>query len=118
MRDKAKVKAYNIEYRKLHREELLAKQRAYHWEHRDEILPKLRAYGKKRYEDIRIDLIDSHGGKCALCGYNKNLYVLEFNHMEGRDDRQTVKTKEEADKCVLLCMNCHGEHHAGGMQYV
>ena len=30
--------------------------------------------------------------------------------------RSWEKVKEEADKCILLCANCHREAHAGMLQ--
>lgn len=62
------------------------------------------------------------GGCCANCGYSKNLAVLSFHHKNpeekkfGLDARNLWgKSKseliEEANKCLLLCSNCHLEIH-------
>ena len=63
------------------------------------------------------------GGQCQLCGYEKCLQALEFHHLEssckdfGISDkgytRSWKKIKEELDKCILLCANCHREVHSG-----
>ena len=67
--------------------------------------------------------IDYKGGRCQLCGYNRCPEALEFHHLEtsGKDfgisdkgyTRSWKKIKEELDKCILLCANCHREVHTG-----
>jgi predicted nucleic acid-binding Zn ribbon protein len=61
------------------------------------------------------------GGCCQLCRYDKSVRALQFHHLsEGEKDFnissvskawQTIKN--ELDKCVLLCSNCHAEVHDG-----
>ena len=63
------------------------------------------------------------GGKCALCGYKKCEQGLEFHHFNSSKKdfgisakgytRSWRTIKEELDKCILLCSNCHREVHAG-----
>lgn len=62
------------------------------------------------------------GGKCQICGYDKYLGALEFHHLNPSNKsfeiskRQTMALdllKKEADKCILVCSNCHKEIHAG-----
>lgn len=68
------------------------------------------------------ELIAYKGGKCVVCGYNKSYQVLSFHHLDpskkdfgigGRHCNSMEVLKKEVDKCVILCMNCHGELHAG-----
>ena len=67
----------------------------------------------------RIALIKYLGGKCIKCGYDKNISVLEFHHIDAEDKDFTLSAgiknweamKKEADKCELLCSNCHREKH-------
>jgi hypothetical protein len=71
-------------------------------------------------------VIDYKGGKCIKCGYSKCIRAMTFHH---RDPSQKVFTLDqsklyqktwaeiliEADKCDLLCFNCHmEEHHSTG----
>ncbi len=60
------------------------------------------------------------GGKCFKCGYNKCEAALDFHHvlpdmksfvMSMSMTRSMDVLMAEADKCVLLCANCHREEH-------
>lgn len=70
----------------------------------------------------KLELVKSRGGKCKLCGYDRNIAVLEFHHinpdekefqldMRHLSNTSLERLKEEADKCQLLCANCHREVH-------
>lgn len=65
-------------------------------------------------------LIAYKGGKCEQCGYDKSSRALEFHHVNPAEKDFTVSKiltrsianlKEEVDKCILLCSNCHAETH-------
>ena len=66
-------------------------------------------------------LVEYKGGKCECCGYDKCIEALEFHHLDpGKKDFTISGTsrsfdilKIEADKCILVCSNCHKEIHAG-----
>jgi len=63
------------------------------------------------------------GGKCMICGYDRCLEALDFHHRDPSKKgfglsakgitRSWDKTRQEIDKCVLICANCHREIHAG-----
>ena len=66
--------------------------------------------------------IDYKGGCCKICGYNKSMSALEFHHIDPSKKDFTIskyvnkkfdKIKDELDKCVLVCANCHREIHEG-----
>ena len=75
----------------------------------------------KRRKEIRKMALEYKGNKCAICGYNKCIKALEFHHInnDGKDfgisakgyTRSWEAVKNELDKCVLLCANCHREVH-------
>jgi len=64
----------------------------------------------------------SAGGRCSVCGYDKNPAALTFYHT-GSDDKEfkldmrslSNRTLEavmsEHQKCILVCQNCHAELH-------
>lgn len=69
-------------------------------------------------------LIRYMGGECAVCGYDKYYGNLVTHHVDPTKKEYMVsrlinkchswnKILTEADKCVLVCSNCHGEIHAG-----
>ena len=67
-------------------------------------------------------LVNSLGGKCCICGYNKCLSALQFHHKNpekkdfGISDNAHIafeRALEEVKKCILVCSNCHREIHAG-----
>jgi len=85
------------------------------------------SYGKQleRGRTRKIKLVLKLGGHCMICGYARNLAALEFHHREPSSkifqlDTRTLANRNwrdveiEAEKCVLLCSNCHAEHHNPG----
>jgi len=70
---------------------------------------------------VKKELIKYKGEVCMLCGYNKCLEALHFHHINPFEKSFNISEKatfsqevrEELDKCVLLCANCHIEVHAG-----
>ena len=82
------------------------------------------SYGAQQARGLRrkLELIERMGGKCCLCGYNKNLAALVFHHMKRElkefrldmralSNRKKSRIESEIKKCILLCHNCHAEHH-------
>ena len=72
----------------------------------------------------KIKLLEMKGSKCQNCGYDKNYASLCFHHARDKkfalDLRQCANRSftsliEESNKCVVLCHNCHMEHHYPGM---
>lgn len=70
----------------------------------------------------KLQLVHLFGGKCELCGYNKNISALHFHHVDATTklfklDVRTLSNKrwdaivQEIQKCKLLCSNCHAEMH-------
>lgn len=65
------------------------------------------------------ELVEYKGGKCEICGYNKCITALHFHHKDPNEKDFSIsrksysfeKLKEEADKCILVCANCHAEIH-------
>lgn len=76
----------------------------------------------KRRRKIKLMAIEYKGGKCQICGYSKCPRALELHHINGEKEfgigdkgytRSWEKVKQELDKCVLVCANCHRELEAG-----
>jgi len=68
----------------------------------------------------KLAAIQSKGGRCQNCGYNKNIAALVFHHTDDKkfgldmrafSNRSSEILNEELEKCQLLCHNCHSEIH-------
>lgn len=68
--------------------------------------------------------VNYKGGACQICGYNKCLAALDFHHKNPAEKNgygtgalkahwTFEKNKPELDKCILVCVRCHREIHAG-----
>jgi len=76
---------------------------------------------RKRRKEVRRKAILYKGGRWQKCGYDRCVEALEFHHLESSDKdfgisskgytRSWDKIREELEKCVLLCANCHRETH-------
>ena len=72
-----------------------------------------------RRRRIKEILVTEAGGRCILCGYDRCLRALEFHHLDPSSKefglgafgltRSLAAARAEAEKCVLLCSNCHME---------
>jgi hypothetical protein len=77
---------------------------------------------QQRGRQRRQSLIQQQGGHCLHCGYSRNEAALAFHHRDPAsksfplDLRNCSNTAwptllTEAQKCLLLCLNCHAEIH-------
>lgn len=76
---------------------------------------------------LRKLAIESLGGACQICGYEKCSEALDFHHTNALEKDFNISSKlsswkriaSELKKCVLLCARCHREVHAGyhGLKY-
>jgi 5-methylcytosine-specific restriction endonuclease McrA len=72
---------------------------------------------------MKAILVAEAGGACAECGYSRSVAALQFHHLDPAHKRFSVagrgltrslaEARKEAQKCVLLCSNCHAEVEAG-----
>ena len=75
---------------------------------------------------VKKKAVEEKGSKCALCGNTYPLQVYDFHHINPNEKdfnlgnkHATVKwdiVKQEIDKCLLLCANCHRLIHSGDVQ--
>jgi transposase len=77
----------------------------------------------RRRRKVKAILVEEAGGCCCICGYRRNMRALHFHHLEPSKKRYEINAKGvaialdrlrgEAQKCVLLCSNCHAEVEDG-----
>lgn len=77
---------------------------------------------QKRRDLVKLKAIAYKGSKCQCCGYDKYPGALEFHHINPEEKdfaisakgytRSWKSVKDELDKCVMVCSNCHKEIHA------
>lgn len=72
-----------------------------------------REYHLKQYHRVRSDMITRLGGRCASCGYDKNLEI-DHRDRELKDydiskmwALSSVRLEDELAKCQILCEECH-----------
>ena len=72
----------------------------------------------QRIRQLNYDkyLKDTKQESCSICGYDKHKSVLEFHHIDPNtkvcnpasiSHSKYSKFKLEADKCIVVCANCH-----------
>jgi hypothetical protein len=74
---------------------------------------------KKRRKQRKAELVAARGGKCMDCGYSECFGALEFHHRDrqskdfglGNFGGSLPRLLDEAEKCDLVCANCHRLRH-------
>ena len=75
-----------------------------------------------RRRRVKLILVQERGGKCERCGYDKCIAALDFHHREKSEKEFGIsangstiaieRLRKEAEKCDLICANCHREVEA------
>jgi hypothetical protein len=88
----------------------------------DERKRRHRALASLKGKERKKLLVEYKGNCCSVCGYNKSIRALQFHHRNPDEksfelSSNEIKSKnwelvlKEADKCDLVCANCHCEIH-------
>ncbi|MEA2167081.1 MAG: hypothetical protein QOF76_381 [Solirubrobacteraceae bacterium] len=79
----------------------------------------------RRRAHVRACVIAEAGGRCVVCGYDRDPAALHFHHLDRSTKlfnvsngatRSLERMRAEAAKCVLLCATCHAEVESGSTQ--
>lgn len=78
-------------------------------------------FHKQKRKDTKLRLLEAIGQtSCKKCGYSKCHKALEFHHKDQNTKifplaqiatRKFATSLKEAQKCDVLCSNCHREYH-------
>ena len=77
-----------------------------------------RSLGRRRRRR-KADLVAAYGGRCVDCGYSTCPEALQFHHRDpatksfgvGHFNGSLARLVAEAEKCDLVCANCHRLRH-------
>ena len=76
------------------------------------------SYCIERWKERKKQAVSYLGGKCVDCNKVYHPNVFEFHHLRDKDASWNKvrlwswnRIKNELDKCVLLCANCHRIRH-------
>lgn len=77
----------------------------------------------ERRREVKRRLVAEAGGCCGICGFAEHPAALQFHHVDPATKefnlggqgltRSIARMRAEAEKCVLLCANCHALVEAG-----
>lgn len=77
----------------------------------------------ERRRRVKAMLVAEAGGACSICGYDRCAWALQFHHVDATQKAFCIgrgaltlsleRMRAEAEKCVLLCANCHAEVEGG-----
>lgn len=85
------------------------------------------SYICRRYNARKLAAIEFMGGKCHFCNETKHPSSFQFHHTDPQTkdftwDKLRMKAVDqvynELKKTVLVCANCHSEHHSGGNNWI
>ena len=75
----------------------------------------------------KVKAVNYKGNRCYCCNNTYSISVYDFHHLNPTekdfslgDKTSTVRwdrVKEEIDKCVLVCANCHRMIHSGEIEF-
>jgi len=109
------------DWRDRNREKDRARRRRWELTNKKQKPVQIIASHRKRARFLKAKLVKEMGGQCSQCGYSKSLSALSFHHINPSTKNKNIsqmlryspitELKEEVLKCVLLCLNCHTEHH-------
>ena len=92
------------------------------YQNNPELLSSKRKKDQERRKAVKEECVEYKGGVCQDCGNTYPACVYDFHHEDPKQKDFSIakksylsfdKVKDELDKCVLLCANCHRIRHHG-----
>ena len=119
--NKERVNEKNRNYRKENAMKLAKIARDWRTKNPDKVREYKRKWGKRfreRRKEFLHELRVNKGGKCSECGYHEYVDILHFHHIADKSFSigsyrrySNEALLKEAEKCILLCPNCHSIKH-------
>lgn len=77
-------------------------------------------YQKKKRRQLKAQLVAMRGGQCSDCPYSGPAAAFDFHHRDAKSKQFRIgefsgswdELLVEAEKCDMLCANCHRIRHA------
>ena len=94
------------------------------WYYLDSMCKPCRSsYTSTRRRTCKMQIIEYLGGECKGCKTVGHPSIYDCHHLDpsqkdfspSKQNRKFETIKDELDKCVLLCANCHRRVHAGDL---
>ena len=88
--------------------------------HNDQSYYKYKSDSAARRRQKAREYLESirNSSTCSSCGDSEHPWRLDFHHIDPSQKKKKVSQcqsitsiNEEMKKCVLLCANCHRDHH-------
>lgn len=79
-------------------------------------------YVKTYRHKVRYSIYAGFGSECCICGYSRCARALQLHHLDPEKKSFTISAwsnhkfsslLDEAEKCAMLCANCHAEVEDG-----
>tara|TARA_B110000977_G_scaffold194593_1_gene271491 strand:+ start:1077 stop:1505 length:429 start_codon:yes stop_codon:yes gene_type:complete len=130
MPTKEEKAAYNKRWYKANIEKQRSKNKLYYEAHKEELVAGARMYRlvnkeeiTRRRHDRNLLLFEYKGSKCSHCHLSepKHFEIYDYHHIDPTAKLYSMasimygpleRLITEADKCILLCSNCHRKEHA------
>ncbi|MPM83825.1 hypothetical protein SDC9_130894 [bioreactor metagenome] len=117
LENKEKIKKYQKERMTIQDNRDKKNEYSRQYRKNDYVKNKMNETLSKWLEVEKQKAVDYKGGRCSSCGYENCLSALEFHHINPSEKElynshwTFERNKNELDKCILLCANCHREKH-------
>jgi hypothetical protein len=114
-----KNKEDRLEYNKQYYQKNKNKAKSYYKKYKEDFVKQNQKLRKRNKDFITAYKTERC---CSICGYNNHACALDFHHIHGKAKNISVlckeshsieRIKEEIDKCIILCANCHRVQHYG-----